>query len=93
MDNCSHCNVGMGNYGAKAPSGGARLYFGNRGQKSQSGWALVTEGKKGRNKGQEVSRDQVTEAGVGFSSGGWKPLGCFKQGSDKFWVHGSLPTL
>lgn len=91
MDNCSDCNMGRGNCGAKAPSGGPDCILVIGGKKSQSGWALVTEGKRERNKGQEVSRDQVTEAGVGFSSGGWKPLGCFK--SDKFWDHGSLPTL
>lgn len=94
MDNCVRFSVGTGNCGAKAPSGEqAWLCFGNRGPKSHCVWALVSKGERGRNEGQEVSRDQVTEAEVGFSSGGWKPLGCFKQGSDKFWVHGSLPTL
>lgn len=69
-------NVGTGNCGAKAPCGGqAKLCFGNRGQKRQCGWALVTQGESGRNKGQEVSRDQVTEAGMGFSSRWMEAIG------------------
>lgn len=68
--------MGTGTVVPRPPVGGqAKLCFGNRGQKSQCGWALVTQGESGRNKGQEVSRDQVTEAGVGFSSRWMEAIG------------------
>lgn len=66
----------MGNCGAKAPNAEqAWLCFRNKGQKSQYGWALERKGGSGRDKGQEVSRDQVAEAEVGFSSRWMEAIG------------------